>query len=136
MDEFTQLEEKEIVFTVKAFRYIVSQSGRFNSGVPLPERALDLAKEVLIYRSNHPKGGRIDSHAVNEYITLKTGIPIGAISEQEREKLTDLEVLMAQRIVGQKHAVSQLAKSLRKARSGVEESFRPIGSFLFLDLLE
>lgn len=132
LDEFMELEEKNVVFTVKAIRYIVEQSGRFNASVPLPERALDLAQEVLMYRSNHPKGGLIDSHAVNEYITLKTGIPIGVITTKEREKLIDLEALMAQRIIGQRHAVSQLAKALRKARSGVDGSLRPVGSFLFL----
>ncbi|NCU41661.1 MAG: ATP-dependent Clp protease ATP-binding subunit [Candidatus Moranbacteria bacterium] len=133
LDEFSDMEEKNVIFTIKAFRHITEQSGRFNAGVPLPERALDLAKEVLIYWENHPKNEkRIDSRAVNEYITLKTGIPLGNISGREKTDLLELEKNMAERIIGQRQAVSKISKALRKARSGMSDSMRPIGSFLFL----
>ncbi len=133
LDEFSDMEAKNIIFTLKALRHISEQSGRFNAGVPLPERAVDLAKEVLVYWENHPKNEkRIDSRAVNEYITLKTGIPLGAISGIEKKELLDLEKNMAQRIIGQRQAVSKISKALRKARSGMSDSMRPIGAFLFL----
>ncbi len=133
LDEFSDMEAKNIVFTLKALRHITEQSGKFNAGVPLPERAVDLAKEVLVYWQNHPNNEkRIDSRAVNEYITLKTGIPLGNISGREKTDLLDLEQNMAERIIGQRQAVSKISKALRKARSGMSDSMRPIGSFLFL----
>jgi len=133
LDVFSDMEREQIVFTVKALRHIVAQSEKFNSGIPLPERAVDLAKEVLVYWKNHSELRRyVDSHVVDDYITLKTGIPAGALSDMERDTLMQLEAKMAERIIGQKRAVSQIAKSLRKARSEITGSMRPIGSFLFL----
>ena len=132
LDEFSDLERERVVFTIKALRHIVEQSGRFNAAVPDPERSLDLAKEVLVFWQNHPKRERIDSSVVNEYLALKTGVPTGAISGAQKETLLNLEGIMAERIVGQRPAIEHIAKALRKARSGISGSMRPIGSFLFL----
>jgi len=61
-----------------------------------------------------------------------TGIPSGKLTEKESKKLLGLENLMKQRIVGQDEGVNAIAQSIRKSRSGLGDSKRPIGSFLFL----
>ncbi len=61
-----------------------------------------------------------------------TGIPVGKLTEKESEKLLSLEKLMKKRIVGQDEAVTVIAQSIRKSRSGLGDPKRPIGSFLFL----
>lgn len=132
LDHYSDREKKNVAFTIKALRYIVRQSGRFNPNIPLPERAIDFAEEVLVYWQNHMTKNRIDSHLVDEYITLKTGIPVGSISENERERLLHIEERMKERIVGQKKALSFIAKALQKSRSELSSSTRPVGSFLFL----
>jgi len=133
LDEFSEMEKKGVIFTIKGLRHIAEQSGRFDMGTPLPERALDLAKETMIYWQNNSQHSRyIDSKVVNEYITLKTGIPAGALSGGEKEKLLHFEEIMAKRIIGQRQAVSQISKALRKARSEMTGSMKPIGTFLFL----
>jgi ATP-dependent Clp protease ATP-binding subunit ClpA len=132
LDHYADREKRYVVFTVKALRHIIKQSSRFNPNIPLPERAIDFAEEVLVYWQSHGKKRRIDSHLVDEYITLKTGIPVGSVSENEKEKLLHIEDRMKERIVGQKKALSFIAKSLQKARSELSSSTRPIGSFLFL----
>ena len=61
-----------------------------------------------------------------------TGIPVDKMLEGEREKLLGLEDDLAQRVVGQLEAVSAVANAVRRARAGLQDSDRPIGSFLFL----
>jgi ATP-dependent Clp protease ATP-binding subunit ClpA len=62
----------------------------------------------------------------------KTGVPTGEIAVAEKDKLLNLEKILHQRIIGQDEAVSAIASSLRRARSGIESKNRPLGSFLFL----
>ena len=61
-----------------------------------------------------------------------TGIPVDKMLEGERGKMLGLEDDLAQRVVGQLEAVSSVANALRRARAGLQNSDRPIGSFLFL----
>jgi ATP-dependent Clp protease ATP-binding subunit ClpC len=61
-----------------------------------------------------------------------TGIPANKVSENESQKLLNLEVDMASRMVGQEEAVKAVAASLRRARANLKDSARPIASFLFL----
>ena len=62
----------------------------------------------------------------------QTGIPIGQIAGQEQDRLARMEEILHQRIVGQDAAISALARSVRRARAGLKDPKRPIGSFLFL----
>jgi len=61
-----------------------------------------------------------------------TGIPVDKMLEGEREKLLGMEDDLAQRVVGQQEAVSAVANAVRRARAGLQDASRPIGSFLFL----
>ena len=61
-----------------------------------------------------------------------TGVPVDKLLEGEREKLLGLESELAQRVVGQEEAVGAVANAVRRARAGLQDSHRPIGSFLFL----
>lgn len=61
-----------------------------------------------------------------------TGVPIYRLEEKESEKLLKIEEELGQTVVGQKEAISAIARSVRRARAGIKEPRRPIGSFLFL----
>ena len=61
-----------------------------------------------------------------------TGIPIDKMMEGEREKLLDMENLLAKRVIGQKPAIEAVSKAVRRARAGLQDPGRPLGSFLFL----
>ncbi len=61
-----------------------------------------------------------------------TGVPVDKMLEGEREKLLGMEEDLAKRVVGQQEAVSAVANAVRRARAGLQDSNRPIGSFLFL----
>ena len=131
IDEFKEVEKKQIVFTMKGFEQIVENADRYNWETPFPERALDLAHEVLTYWRTTDESF-ITEATVDAFIALKTGIPQGAVGEEEKDKLLRLEELLHERVVGQDTAVTRVAEAMRKARAGFGNEKRPLGSFLFL----
>ncbi|MBN90337.1 MAG: ATP-dependent chaperone ClpB [Erythrobacteraceae bacterium] len=61
-----------------------------------------------------------------------TGIPVDRMMEGEREKLLDMENILAKRVIGQSQAIDAVSKAVRRARAGLQDAGRPLGSFLFL----
>lgn len=131
LDNHERLERKRVVFTLAGLRSIVETAGRYDWEVPFPERALDLAQEVLLFFRERPEPF-VTPETVNAFVSLKTGVPTGAIGGDEKEKLLHLEELLHERIVGQEEAVKQVAEAMRKARAGFGNDKKPLGSFLFL----
>ena len=69
---------------------------------------------------------------IAEVIAGWTGIPLTKINETESEKLLSLEDTLHERVIGQKDAVNSISKAVRRARAGLKDPKRPIGSFIFL----
>ncbi|WP_313137688.1 ATP-dependent chaperone ClpB [Paracoccus jeotgali] len=69
---------------------------------------------------------------IAEVVERWTGIPTSKMLEGEREKLMQMESLLGQRVVGQDEAVAAISRSVRRARAGLNDENRPLGSFLFL----
>ncbi|MBY6129410.1 ATP-dependent chaperone ClpB [Qipengyuania aquimaris] len=61
-----------------------------------------------------------------------TGIPVDKMMEGEREKLLDMENILSMRVIGQSQAIDAVSKAVRRARAGLQDPNRPLGSFLFL----
>ena len=76
--------------------------------------------------------GQIGANEIAEVVAKWTGIPVTKITEGEKEKLVHLEEILHKRVVGQNQAVDAVAKAIRRARVGLQDSKRPIGSFLFM----
>ena len=76
--------------------------------------------------------GQIGANEIAEVVSKWTGIPVTKITEGEKEKLVHLEEILHKRVVGQDEAVDAVAKAIRRARVGLQDSKRPIGSFLFM----
>ncbi|HEY3051013.1 MAG TPA: ATP-dependent chaperone ClpB [Gaiellaceae bacterium] len=74
----------------------------------------------------------VDEDDVAEVVARWTGIPVSRLLEGETEKLIHMEERLHQRVVGQDAAVEAVANALRRARSGLQDPNRPIGSFVFL----
>jgi ATP-dependent Clp protease ATP-binding subunit ClpB len=74
----------------------------------------------------------VDSDDIAEVVSKWTGIPIDRMMEGEREKLLKMEERIEKRVVGQNDAVIAVANAVRRARSGLQDPNRPIGSFVFL----
>jgi len=74
----------------------------------------------------------VDGDAVIKIVARATGIPLERLNVKERERLLNLENTISQRIVGQVDAVKTLSNAVRRARAGLKDPKRPIGTFLFL----
>jgi len=74
----------------------------------------------------------VDEDDVAEVVARWTGIPVSRLMEGETEKLIHMEERLHERVVGQDEAVAAVANALRRARSGLQDPDRPIGSFVFL----
>ncbi|WP_280382187.1 ATP-dependent Clp protease ATP-binding subunit [Nocardia wallacei] len=69
---------------------------------------------------------------VAEVVSKQTGIPVSELTVEERERLLQLEDVLHQRVIGQEEAIVAVAEAVRRARAGMKDPNRPIGSFLFL----
>ena len=74
----------------------------------------------------------IGSNEVADIVSSWTGVPVTKLTEQESEKLLHLEDNLHKRIIGQDEAVSAVARAIRRARAGLSEPNKPIGSFIFV----
>ncbi|BDQ03545.1 ATP-dependent chaperone ClpB [Ignavibacterium sp.] len=74
----------------------------------------------------------VDAEDIAEIVSKWTGIPVSKMLESERSKLLRLEEELHKRVVGQEEAVFAVANAIRRARSGLQDANRPIGSFIFL----
>ena len=74
----------------------------------------------------------VDAEAIAEIVGKWTGIPVSRLVEGEREKLIRMEQELTRRVVGQDEALKAVANAVRRARSGLGDPNRPVGSFLFL----
>ena len=74
----------------------------------------------------------VTANDIAQVVSRWTGIPVDRMLEGEREKLLSMEQNLAKRVVGQKEAVHAVATAVRRARAGLQDPNRPIGSFMFL----
>ncbi|MCC6383787.1 MAG: ATP-dependent chaperone ClpB [Bacteroidia bacterium] len=74
----------------------------------------------------------VDSEDIAEVVSRWTGIPVKRMLQSEREKLLQLEEELHKRVVGQDDAIVAIADAVRRSRAGLQDSRRPIGSFIFL----
>ena len=74
----------------------------------------------------------VDSEDIAEVVAKWTGIPVSRMMEGEKEKLLKMEERLALRVVGQEKAIGAVANAVRRARSGLQDPNRPIGSFIFM----
>ena len=103
--------------------------------IPQLEAQLRETEQQLTQRQ---AGGRrflkeeVSAEDVAEIVAKWTGIPVTRMMESERERLTKLEDHLGQRVIGQPEAIHAVANAVRRARAGLQDPNRPIGSFIFL----
>ena len=74
----------------------------------------------------------VDAEDIAEVVSRWTGIPVARMLASEREKLLNMEAALHARVVGQEHAIEVVSDAVRRARAGLSDSRKPIGSFIFL----
>ena len=102
--------------------------------LPRLERELALEQEQLGKKQGESRllKEEVDEDDIADIVSRWTGIPVSRLVEGEMEKLLKLDELLHQRVVGQDEAVRAVADAVLRARSGIKDPNRPIGSFLFL----
>jgi ATP-dependent Clp protease ATP-binding subunit ClpB len=98
----------------------------------LPQLEKELAARDGAPIENPMVKEEVDEDDVAAVVARWTGIPVAKLLEGETEKLIHMEERLHERVVGQDEAVSAVANALRRARSGLQDPNRPIGSFVFL----
>lgn len=125
-----------VEYTPKAMEAAAKLSDRYLNDRFLPDKAIDLLDEAgsmvkMDIFDEEEDDIIVTEDTVAEVISEISGIPIGRLDTGEKERLRNLEEDMGRRIKGQERAVRAVAKSIRRARSGLRDGRRPIASFMF-----
>jgi len=123
--------QNKIAFTFQALKQVVISADSYLGEGSLTDKARGLIIELAPW---FLRSGRtlVLPADVSAYIAEKTNIPTGAIGEEEKKTLLNLEEVLHGRVVGQVEAVKAVAGAMKRARVGVQNAKRPLGSFLFL----
>ena len=134
-DEIKMLQEKIDIIMKEKEEAIYNQEFEKAATIRDEERELKdrLEKSLNLWRKKKTKDIiEITEDNITEVISKWTGIPVQKLSQDDNEKLKNLEEKLHERIIGQDEAVKAVAKAIRRGRVGLKDPKRPIGSFLFL----
>jgi ATP-dependent Clp protease ATP-binding subunit ClpC len=84
------------------------------------------------WEAEHKLDEVVDASDIAELVSETTGIPVNQMMQSEAERLLGMEGKLQERIIGQEEAISAIADAIRRARSGLKDPKRPIGSFIFI----
>ena len=101
----------------------------------LPELQKELKKEEEIAAKSKESSllrTKVTDEEITKIIAKWTGIPVAKLMESEREKILNLGSILHKRVIGQNEAVDKVADAIIRSRAGIQDSRRPIGSFMFL----
>lgn len=120
-----------VLFTYPALVAITNSADRYLVEGAMPDKAIELLIDIAT-RAGQSGQSIINTDYVYTVVSEKTGIPTGPIGESERDLLLNLENKLQERVIGQQRALDAIARTMRRARTGIQSSDKPIGSFLFL----
>ncbi|WP_380872604.1 chaperone protein ClpB [Sphingomonas sp. DBB INV C78] len=108
----------------------LARAGELSYGV-IPNLEKQLAEAQAVSQGAMLRE-EVTSEDIASVVSRWTGIPVDKMLEGEREKLLAMEDMLGKRVIGQKDAVSAVARAVRRSRAGLQDPNRPLGSFLFL----
>ncbi len=113
-----------------------SQRREYERAAQLKTERLQIEEEYSLAKSNWLQkekiDGMVDEENIAELVSTWTGVPVSRMMEEETEKLLHMEERIHDRIIGQDNAVRVVSEAIRRARAGLKDPRRPIGSFIFL----
>ncbi len=119
------------MFTYSALETITETADRYLVEGVMPDKAIELMIDIAT-RAGHMGVAIVYPNYVYTIVSEKTGIPVGPIDEKEKNILLNLEDRLHERVIGQRDAIDAIARTMRRARAGIQSANKPIGSFLFL----
>lgn len=131
---------KELEAKLEAIRHeknAAVQSQEFEKAASFRDKEQKMKEELEKTKTEwKEKQGKKESEVtvndIAEVVAMWTGVPVAKIAETETAKLLNMEELLHERVIGQKEAVTAISRAIRRARAGLKDPKRPIGSFIFL----
>ena len=128
---------KELIGQIKEIRMnhgMALEDGRYEEAQEILERQEALESQLdrlqtVWDRSNSPE---VTAEDIAEVVSMWTGVPVMQIAQEESIRLLQMEDELSEYIVGQEEAIEAISKAVRRARAGLKDPRRPIGSFIFL----
>ena len=110
------------------------EDGRFDDAQDLLDRENGLENQLERMRTGWDRATSpvVSADDIAEVVSMWTGVPVMQLAEEESERLIQMEDELHQRIIGQEEAIEAISKAVRRARAGLKDPRRPIGSFIFL----
>ncbi len=134
--EIRQIEDK--IKSLSASRDEASLQRNYEKAAKLQSEIINLEndlkkkEEKFDVKKEKSSKNSIGANEIAAVVAKWTGIPVTKITESEKDRLIHLEDILHKRVVGQNEAVEAVAKAIRRSRVGLQDSKRPIGSFLFM----
>ncbi|MDU5510902.1 ATP-dependent Clp protease ATP-binding subunit [Enterococcus gilvus] len=135
VSELTELEEEVQELVIEKEKAIQNQDFESAARLRLREKQLSETLEQAKVKAAKQENGYIDQvtdEDVAAVVSQWTGVPLQQLEKKESQRLLDLENVLHKRVVGQEEAVKAISRAIRRARSGLKDPNRPIGSFMFL----
>jgi len=120
---------------IQKMREDLYAEGRYEEATQMRERERELVEQIEQLRTQfdpNTEGAVVTADDIAEVVAMWTGIPVKRIAATESERLIHLEDELRKRVVGQEEAITTIAKAVRRARAGLKDPKRPMGSFIFL----
>ena len=118
--------EKESAISQKNYEYAADLRDEESKKTAELEKSDKLWRENLSSQSNS-----VTEEEISEVVSMWTGIPVTRLSTTESEKLIHMESALQEHVIGQSEAISIISKSVRRARSGLKNPKKPVGTFIF-----
>ncbi|MGV8082129.1 MAG: ATP-dependent Clp protease ATP-binding subunit [Coriobacteriia bacterium] len=130
-------EVEERLKAVRAEKEAAIEAQEFEKAASLRDREKQILAEKRSMEEEWLKSDKqrlveVTEKEIAEVVSMWTGIPVTALTEEETEKLLRMEAVLHERIVGQDEAVTAVSKAIRRSRAGLKDPKRPSGSFIFL----
>ena len=127
-DLFTQLRE------VRQNRTLALEDGSMEDVKEWEEKELELQESLERLRTGWDRSNSpvVSAEDIAEVVSMWTGVPLMQLAEEESARLLKMEEELQESIVGQKDAIDGISRAVRRARAGLKDPRRPIGSFIFL----
>ncbi len=127
-DLFTQLR------SARQNRTLAQEEGNSDEIREWEERATDIESQIERLRSAWDRANSpvVSSEDIAEVVSMWTGVPLMQLAEEESQRLLKMEEELRKSIIGQEDAIVAISRAVRRARAGLKDPKRPIGSFMFL----
>lgn len=125
---------KDRIAALTAQKEAVKLTDDFDTAKALMAKINQLNAELEKLRDSLPDRAKpiVTEETVAQTVSQWTGVPVSKLSESESEKLLNLEKTLSESVVGQEEAVRAVSTAMRRARAGLKDPKRPIGSFIFV----